>query len=225
MLTKTMEKGDLGVAKVIVDLIEKGYIPFRPVVCESLPFDLVAYKDGNFIRIQSKYTSNGTAAAFTAWADSSGTHIKHYGENDFDYFALYLPQVDKVIYPSIKFRGAKFRTSPLENSAAKFYWWEDFINFTDNAEKKSYKDFGIENPCAGKEHLNQRKVIRPIKNDLLKMIWEKPTTELSKEFGVSDKAIERWTKSYKIPKPPRGYWMKPEEERIIIKNNALKNGD
>ncbi|WP_333033914.1 MULTISPECIES: hypothetical protein [unclassified Microcoleus] len=38
------------------------------------------------------------------------------------------------------------------------------------------------------------------------MLWEKPTTCLAKEFGVSGKAIEKWCKTYGIQKPPRGYW-------------------
>jgi hypothetical protein len=59
--------------------------------------------------------------------------------------------------------------------------------------------------CRGIKH---RKTIRPNKEDLQKLMWEKPTTALSKEFGVSDKAIEKWCKSMNISKPPRGYWTK-----------------
>lgn len=40
------------------------------------------------------------------------------------------------------------------------------------------------------------------------MIWEKPTTHIAKDFGVSGKAIEKWCKTYGISKPPRGYWNK-----------------
>jgi hypothetical protein len=38
------------------------------------------------------------------------------------------------------------------------------------------------------------------------LVWEKPTRRLAEDFGVSDKAIEKWCKAYGIPKPPRGYW-------------------
>jgi hypothetical protein len=31
---------------------------------------------------------------------------------------------------------------------------------------------------------------------------------LAKDFGVSDKAAEKWCKAYGIEKPPRGYWLK-----------------
>jgi hypothetical protein len=55
-------------------------------------------------------------------------------------------------------------------------------------------------------HMKARKVERLSKEELEKMIWEKPTTSLAKEFGVSGKAIEKWCKTYGVQKPPRGYW-------------------
>lgn len=71
------------------------------------------------------------------------------------------------------------------------------------AGKKSKK-----RKCVKKERPNQRKVKRPTKDELKKIIWQKPTSLIAKEFGVSDKAIEKWCKSYGISKPPRGYWAK-----------------
>ena len=56
--------------------------------------------------------------------------------------------------------------------------------------------------------LNTRKVIRPSKEELEKLLWKKPTMQLAKEFGVSDSAISKWAKIYGILKPPRGYWAK-----------------
>ncbi len=56
--------------------------------------------------------------------------------------------------------------------------------------------------------LKSRKVDRPSKEELKKMLWEMPTVQLAKKFGVSDKAIEKWAKAYNLEKPPRGYWEK-----------------
>ena|SRR5271154_6721323 len=53
-----------------------------------------------------------------------------------------------------------------------------------------------------------RKVERPSKEDLEKLLWEKPTTQIAEQFGVSDKAVEKWAKAYGLSKPPRGYWLK-----------------
>lgn len=56
--------------------------------------------------------------------------------------------------------------------------------------------------------ISRRKVVRPTKEELMKWIWTEPTTKIAKKLGVSDKSIEKWTKYYKIKKPPRGYWSK-----------------
>ena len=57
-------------------------------------------------------------------------------------------------------------------------------------------------------HLSQRRTKHPSKERLQKLVWEKPTCQLAKDFGVSDKSIEKWCKKYNIEKPPRGYWQK-----------------
>ena len=53
-----------------------------------------------------------------------------------------------------------------------------------------------------------RKVNRPSCAELSRLVWEKPTTQLAEDFGVSDVAIAKWCKSFGISKPPRGYWRK-----------------
>ncbi len=70
------------------------------------------------------------------------------------------------------------------------------------AKKKSLSAF----------NLSKRKAIRPSKEELLKLLWELPTLQIAKIYNVSDKAIEKWAKSYEIPKPPRGYWAKKKAE-------------
>lgn len=64
--------------------------------------------------------------------------------------------------------------------------------------------------------INHRKVERPSKEELEKMIWTKPTTHIAKDFGVSDKAVEKWCKSYGIEKPPRGYWAKKNQSKTSM---------
>jgi hypothetical protein len=60
----------------------------------------------------------------------------------------------------------------------------------------------------GCPRLNRRKVDRPSFEVLKAMLWERPTQAIAKEYGVSDKAIEKWARSYCLEKPPRGYWQK-----------------
>ena len=50
----TGDKGDIGVAKAIGDLITKGFMVLTPIA-STAPFDLVAYKNNKFLKIQVKY--------------------------------------------------------------------------------------------------------------------------------------------------------------------------
>jgi hypothetical protein len=206
----TKDKGDLAAAKVIADLVEKEYSIFVPVVTEHAPFDFIAYKDGKCYRIQAKYSANNFVSNKSTWADKNGNHQKKYKHDDFDFYGIYLPSIGKVVYPSIKFGGCSIRTTPPK-SASPFYWWEDFIEFTEEAPKRTYKEFGVDlttRKVNVEARVLTRKVIRPSKEELEKLVWEKPTVQIGKDLGVSDKAVEKWCRAYGIDKPSRGYWAK-----------------
>jgi hypothetical protein len=49
---------------------------------------------------------------------------------------------------------------------------------------------------------------RIAKEELEKLVWEMPTTQIAAEFGVSDKAVAKWCRKYEIEKPGPGYWAK-----------------
>ena len=69
-----------------------------------------------------------------------------------------------------------------------------------NAARKSTK--------LSQPKLSMRKAIRPDKETLQAMIWAKPLKEIAKEFNISDTAIQKWIRSYKLEKPGKGYWQK-----------------
>lgn len=46
------------------------------------------------------------------------------------------------------------------------------------------------------------------REELEKLVWEMPTTQVAELFGVSDKAVEKRCKRLGVAKPPRGYWAK-----------------
>jgi hypothetical protein len=55
-------------------------------------------------------------------------------------------------------------------------------------------------------HLQNRKVKRPTKEELEKMIWEKSLLAIGKEFGIRDNNVKKWCVSYGITDlPPIGY--------------------
>lgn len=59
--------------------------------------------------------------------------------------------------------------------------------------------------CGG---IMSRKIEWPEPEAIKKMIWDRPTTAIAKELGVSDKAVEKYCIKHNIEKPPRGHWMK-----------------
>ncbi len=74
---------------------------------------------------------------------------------------------------------------------------------------------GQDTYCSRKcSRLAARKVERPSKEDLQQLVWSKPTTQIAKDFGVSDKAVEKWCKAYGIEKPQRGYWAKKQAQSL-----------
>lgn len=196
----TKNKGDLGVAKVIADLSEKGFDILTPLITEHLPFE---YKEQTFLRFQVKYRLKGDVPKKTTWNDKNGTHSTNYNINDFDYFAIYLPSVNKVCYPSIKFKGIKL-TTKIPNSPTPFYWYEDFLNLTDHAVKKTYKDFNSKISRPSKPHITSE---APSKEKLIELLYSKPMNQLAKDFSVSDKTIANWAKKYNIKIPKVGYWL------------------
>jgi len=51
---------------------------------------------------------------------------------------------------------------------------------------------------------------RLTKDELSRLVWSKPTTQIAKEFGISDVAIGKRCKAQFIRKPPPGFWRRVE---------------
>ncbi len=208
---RTNEKGDIATAKVICDLTCKGYEIYLPI-SEHGKTDLIALRDNKPVRLQVKYSVNCMASAGTIYGTGNGYVRTKYIESDFDYYALYYPQVDKVIYPSIKFAGATIRCVEPE-SYGNCYWYEDFLDLTDKAEKRFIKSSKYN------EYLDKRATNNPSKSPdketLEKLVWSKPSVELAIELGVSDRMIGKWCAKFGIDKPPRGYWTKRNKLQML----------
>jgi hypothetical protein len=128
-LHHTKVKADIGVAKVIADLTLKGYVPCIPL-SEHQPYDIVVVlDDGSTYKIQVKYATlkkNGTIEVKfrTSWADKNGTHIKHYKQGDFDYYAIYCPDKEIVLYiPNSSNYPKAIRFDKPTNNQTKFIKW------------------------------------------------------------------------------------------------------
>jgi hypothetical protein len=116
----TKDKGDLGVAKAHADLAAQGYVVLFPAT-EHAPFDLVAYRDDVFRRIQVKYRAAraGTITVYlrSVWADRNGTHTKAMDKAAIDVVCIYCPDTDECYYLRPRDHGGSvtIRIAPSRN--------------------------------------------------------------------------------------------------------------
>jgi len=99
----------------------------------------------------------------------------------------------------------------------------DKSKLSEDLKTKSAKDVGkeigvsesfIRNYC--KRHniqIPSKNIIRDRKfniekDDLEKLVWEKPMEQIGKEKGVTSNTVAKWCKKYGIENPSRGYWAK-----------------
>ena len=121
----TKEKGDLGVLKAQLDLFEQGFLILNPVT-EHAPFDLVAYKDWQFQRIQVKYKSVDKTGSITVhfrscWTDKNGTHMQQTDKDEIDLYCIYCPDTDACYYldPKNYNRSVTLRVEMPRNNQTK----------------------------------------------------------------------------------------------------------
>ncbi len=97
----TKDKGDLGVAKAYADLVSQGFMVLFPAT-EHAPFDLVAYRDGRFHRVQVKYRAlrrGGVSVRFrSVWNDRHGTHMVPVDKSELEAVCIYCPETDECYY-------------------------------------------------------------------------------------------------------------------------------
>jgi len=99
----TMDKGYVGVTKVVADLTVRGYTVLLPMY-EQMPFDLVVYRNGQFHRVQVKYrTINARASVEVAFKATSvytsgKKYSKPWNKDEIDLLAIYCPETDACYY-------------------------------------------------------------------------------------------------------------------------------
>ena len=120
----TKDKGDLGVAKAYADLVVKGFDVLFPAT-EHAPFDLVAYADGAFHRVQVKYRSARGGAIHlnlrSTWSDRHGVHSTPIDKEAIDLVCIYCPETDECYYirPTDHGASVNLRITPTKNGQQK----------------------------------------------------------------------------------------------------------
>lgn len=99
----TKDKGDLGVACVIKDLLIHGIDVALPM-SEHLPFDIVAISpSGTLARVSGKFRTMNALGhiqirALSIWSDRHGVHKRWHEPGDYDAVATYCPDTDQCYY-------------------------------------------------------------------------------------------------------------------------------
>lgn len=131
----TKDKGDIGVLKCMADLAIRGFTVLTPHT-EHSPFDLVAYRDNHFLRIQVKYRvlKNGVlnACIISSWADRHGVHSRLPDRRNVDYVSVYCPDTDTCYYiPISAFTPGghlHLRITSTKNQHKRIHLAQDFLN-------------------------------------------------------------------------------------------------
>jgi PD-(D/E)XK endonuclease len=124
----TKNKGDLGILHAQLDLAKKGYGLLAPIT-EHEAFDLVAYRDRTFLRVQVKYRTavNGaiTVPLKASWADRHGVHSVHVDTGAIDLLCIYCPDTDRCYYvdPLMVRVSVVLRVDAARNNQRKGIAW------------------------------------------------------------------------------------------------------
>jgi hypothetical protein len=134
----TKTKGDLAVAHAYADLMDQGFLVLFPAT-EHAPFDLVAYRDERFARVQVKYRSVGKNGAVlvefgTGWADRHGIHKLPMDKAQVDLLCVYCPDTKACYYirPQNHRNAVSLRILPAANNQRdRIHLAEDFRRVPD----------------------------------------------------------------------------------------------
>lgn len=108
-----------------------------------------------------------------------------------------------------------------ENSI-KNYWIENGMNGIPIQNKREINlcvdcetviDFKAKR-CVECNYKHSEQIAWSSKEELERLVWEMPTSEIAKQLNCSDNAIAKRCKKWNINKPPRGYWQKLHSNKV-----------
>ena len=130
----TNKLGDIALAMVIADLIERQQEVYLPVN-DHAKADLVALVQGKPYKIQVKHSSDGMVRKDSVTTSKKGISRSEYQSDEVDIFGVYLSEIKRVIYVPHKHAGIKIRWVPTKNNQ-KCWWYEDFLTLDFSVEKQ-----------------------------------------------------------------------------------------
>lgn len=127
-------KGNVGEMAVAKDLMLKGYSVFYELGDNSR-IDLIAEKNNNLFKIQVKALTSRNGEYVELKGYKTGPNYSfRYDRNDIDVFAIYVLDLDKIVYLSSNFleyqNTITIRFKPTKNNQTKScHLFKDYISF------------------------------------------------------------------------------------------------
>ena len=202
----TKLKGDIGLTQVIADLTKKGYEVSIPIA-EHLPYDLIFhdFENNKLYRVQVKYSNkNRIKGATTYLTSKKGTVVTNYEICDFEYYALYLPDISECVYiPNVGTTTISVRSTLPNCYNKELIWWEDYklpiqTELIYRQSTDINPDFKVTINHKVPKYTTRKVKNRPTKEELQTLIDTTPYVKIGEMYGVSDNAIRKWAKSYGI---------------------------
>ena len=97
-------KAIVGELKSMTEFVKLGYTIFAPVSDGNDPFDFIAYKNKNLIKVEVKSTSVSdrpgtyTATISSTRSNNTSTKIKYFDPNNCDILSIYIVPLDIVCF-------------------------------------------------------------------------------------------------------------------------------
>ena len=126
----TKRKAELGIAKAIADLVEKGFEVLVPL-SEHSHFDLVIWDGNTFRSVQVKHRNiqRGSVKVVlgNSWSDKSGHHFMAMDKDVIDIICIYCPQTKECYYVNPKNfnKQITLRIDPISDNR-EVKWAKDF---------------------------------------------------------------------------------------------------
>ena len=201
------KQGDLGEARAVYEFVRLGYVVSKPMQVH-VPYDLIVDKEGVLYRVQVKTSGrivHQTTNTFEVYLETSGGNTTSNNRKHFD------PSlVDLVFVLTSDDRCWIIPTSEITSKT------------TIKVGTPRYDEFQIagDRRCRGREVvvkstvIDRRKKTPPFaKEELARLLWEMPTTDIAKQYNLSDNGVARWASKWNLDKPPRGYWSKNKKDQ------------
>lgn len=204
----TKDKGDIGLTKVIADLVEKGFKISLPLH-EHLQYDLIADFEGKLIRVQTKFRYKQQSKKSISFKCAT-THRGHNGkvverkylESDFELYAIYSLETKLCYYVPNVGQNSITICESFSQSYTYVYWYEDFLDplISKLPQKRKSENFANFNPPALKnlKHSSLKVKNRPNCEQLQEEIKKYGYCGTGRKYGVSDNAIRKWEKKYNV---------------------------